>query len=402
MRLRTTFAAGVCVVSLAAAGLVQAAPASAPGLSNRLSRALAGPYLPMGKTAAIAVELETGTVLFAHNETKPVVPASNEKLPVAWAALVELGPAYRFHTELYGIGSRSGSTWDGDLVLKGFGDPTLATSDLTAMARRVRALGITAVTGRIRGDESFYDRRRGVASWKRGFLGIESPPLSALVVDRAAGWPSLSPPLLAAKDLTTQLAAAGVSVAGRPGLGRTPAAAVPLASDRSVPLSEILRFMDHESDNFTAEMLLKQLGAVTGAVGTTSGGAQAVRKAMRKAGIPLTGVRLADGSGLSPADRLTTAALVGVLEAAWSDPTVRAPFVRSLAVAGTSGTLRNRLPGLKGVVRAKTGTTDLACSLSGFVADRFAFVIVENGTPVAYWVARQAQDRFVTLLAHED
>jgi D-alanyl-D-alanine carboxypeptidase len=56
---------------------------------------------------------------------------------------------------------------------------------------------------------------------------------------------------------------------------------------------------------------------------------------------------------------------------------------------------------LKGVVRAKTGTTDLACSLSGFVADRFAFVVVENGSPVAYWVARQAQDRFVTLLARE-
>jgi D-alanyl-D-alanine carboxypeptidase len=64
--------------------------------------------------------------------------------------------------------------------------------------------------------------------------------------------------------------------------------------------------------------------------------------------------------------------------------------------------MRNRLPELRGVVRAKTGTTDLACSLSGFVADRYAFVIVENGTPVAFWVARQAQDRFVTLLAHED
>ena len=112
-------------------------------------------------------------------------------------------------------------------------------------------------------------------------------------------------------------------------------------------------------------------------------------------------MQIADGSGLSPSDRITTAALVGVLEAAWSDPSVRDPFVRSLAVAGASGTMRNRLPQLKGVVRAKTGTTDLSCSLSGFVADRLAFVIVQNGSPVAYWVARQAQDRFVTLLANE-
>ena len=401
MRLRTTVALGVVVLSFLAAVSVNAAPAAAPGLSTRLTRALAGPYLPPGRTAAIAVDLETGTVLFAHNGTKPVIPASNEKLPVAWAALVRLGPAYRFHTELYGVGSRAGASWNGDLVLKGFGDPTLGTTDLAALAHKVRQLGITAVTGRVRGDESFYDRARGVSSWKRGFLGIESPPLSALVVDRAVGWPALSPPLLAAKALTAQLANAGVSTAGRPGLGRVPATAVPLAFDRSVQLAEIVRFMDHESDNFTAEMLLKQLAAAAGAVGTTAGGARVVRQAMSQAGIPLSGVRIADGSGLSPSDRFTTAALVGILEAAWSDPVVRAPFVRSLAVAGTSGTLRNRLPQLKGVVRAKTGTTDLACSLSGFVADRFAFVIIENGSPVAYWTARQAQDRFVTLLARE-
>lgn len=400
MRPRTTLALGVVVLCVLVAA-ASPAPAAAPSLSTKLNRALKGPYLPPGRTAAIAVDLETGTVLFAHNDTKSVIPASNAKLPVAWAALVELGPAYRFHTELYGSGRRTGTAWDGDLVLKGFGDPTLTTRDLAALAHKVRSLGITSVDGRIRGDESFYDRERGVASWKRGFVGIESPPLSALVVDRARGWPALSPPLLAAKALTAELSRAGVRVTGRPGLGRTPTSALPLASDRSVQLGEIVRFMDHESDNFTAEMLLKQLGAAAGAVGSTTGGARVVTNAMKEAGISVTGVRIADGSGLSPADRLTPAAIVGVLQAAWSDPTLRRPFVRSLAVAGTSGTMRHRLPLLKGIIRAKTGTTDLACSLSGFVADRFAFVVVENGSPVAYWGARLAQDRFVTLLAHE-
>ena len=400
MRPRWIVALGVAVLCVLAVTAGTAA-AAAPGLSSKLTRALKGPYLQPGRTAAIAVDLETGTVLYAHNDTKPVVPASNAKLPVAWAALVRLGPAYRFHTELYGVGSREGATWEGDLVLKGFGDPTLATSDLAALAGKVRALGITTVTGRIRGDESFYDRQRGVASWKRGFLGIESPPLSALVVDRAYGWPALSPPLLAAKTLTRELAAAGVHVAGRPGLGRAPSSAITLATDRSVQLADILRFMDHESDNFTAEMMLKQLAGAAGGLGTTARGAAIVRQTMQRAGIPVAGVRIADGSGLSPSDRITTAALVGVLEAAWSDPSVRDPFVRSLAVAGASGTMRNRLPQLKGVVRAKTGTTDLSCSLSGFVADRLAFVIVQNGSPIAYWVARQAQDRFVTLLANE-
>jgi D-alanyl-D-alanine carboxypeptidase/D-alanyl-D-alanine-endopeptidase (penicillin-binding protein 4) len=75
--------------------------------------------------------------------------------------------------------------------------------------------------------------------------------------------------------------------------------------------------------------------------------------------------------------------------------------VSSLPVAGVSGTLKNRLarrPTLRRVV-AKTGTTSLACSLAGFVGDRYAFAILQNGSPVSYWSARAAQDRFVTVLA---
>jgi serine-type D-Ala-D-Ala carboxypeptidase/endopeptidase (penicillin-binding protein 4) len=390
----------VAVLVLAAlARSVHAQPMAAPGLDAQLGRALASRDLSLGRTGAVAYDLQTDEVVFAHNETAPIIPASNEKLPVAWAALMRLGGAYRFHTEVYGVGTLLGSTWSGDLVLKGFGDPTLTSADLTSLARQIRAAGITRVSGRVRGDESFYDRERGVRGWKYGFTGIESPPLSALIVDRGRGWPALSPPLLAAKELTAELTRAAVTVGGRPGLGRAPASALPLAGDTSQTLARILRFMNHESDNFTAEMLLKQLGAATGAVGTTAGGARAVMRTLADEGIPLAGVRIVDGSGLSGLDRLTPAVIVGILRSAWTNPALSGPFVRSLAVAGTSGTMRNRLPALRGRVRAKTGTTDLACSLSGFVVDRYAFVVIENGNPVAYWRARQVQDRFVTLLA---
>jgi len=256
------------------------------------------------------------------------------------------------------------------------------------------------VSGRVRGDESYYDRIRDAPGWKLGFVPIESPPLSALVVDRALGWPSLSPPLLAAKSLTAALAKAGVNVEGRPGLGIAPAAAVPLAEDRSQTLANIVRYMNHESDNFTAEMVLKQLGAVSGNRGSTAGGARAVMAALAETGVPTAGLVLADGSGLSSLDRLTPASIVGILHAAWVSQPLRPSFVRSLAVASVSGTMRHRLPQLRGRVRAKTGTTDLATALSGLIGDRYAFAVLENGTPVAYWAARIAQDRFVTLLAH--
>ncbi len=110
-------------------------------------------------------------------------------------------------------------------------------------------------------------------------------------------------------------------------------------------------------------------------------------------------MRIADGSGLSKLDRLTATALVDVIAAALRNPKVRAPFLDSLAVAGRNGTLRDRLPALRWRVRGKTGTTSIACSLSGVVGDSIAFAVIQNGAPVASWAARGAQDRFVSVLA---
>jgi D-alanyl-D-alanine carboxypeptidase/D-alanyl-D-alanine-endopeptidase (penicillin-binding protein 4) len=161
----------------------------------------------------------------------------------------------------------------------------------------------------------------------------------------------------------------------------------------------IVRHMNHESDNFYAEMLLKQLPAAAGRVGTSAGGAQIVIATMREAGIPVVGIRMVDGSGLSSLDRLTADALVGVMEAGATDASIKAAFIGSLAVAGVSGTLSHRLPSLRGQVRGKTGTTDLACTLSGLIRNEVVFAVLENGSPVSSWAARSAQDRFVTILA---
>ena len=395
MRGRTCLA----VVSVALVASAAATAAGPAGVEPQLARALTAPSLSLGKTAALAVDLATGTTVFAHNDMLPVAPASNEKIPVSWAALQRLGPGYRFHTEVYGVGTREGSAWVGDLILKGFGDPTLSTLDVDRLAATLRGRGIRSVTGRVLGDESFYDSRRGAAGWKRYFVGGETPPLSALVVDRARGWPALSPPLLAARALRDALVGRGVVVSGRPGLGRAPVAAVSLATDVSDPLSVVLRRMNRESDNFYAEMLLKQLAAATGKVGTSAGGGKLVVETMREAGIPVEGVRIVDGSGLSSLDRLTAAALVGVIRAGATDPVIRASFIGSLAVAGMSGTLSTRLPALRGRVKGKTGTTNLACTLSGLIGGAVAFAVLENGSPVSSWAARAAQDRFVTILA---
>jgi D-alanyl-D-alanine carboxypeptidase/D-alanyl-D-alanine-endopeptidase (penicillin-binding protein 4) len=390
------------VLAAAFAAAAAAKPQIAP-LATRLAGALAVPHVPQSQTAAVAVDLGEGRTLFARHEALALVPASNQKLAVAFAALSVLGPEHRFDTTVYGEGELVGRTWKGDLVLKGFGDPTLTHGDLRSLAYQVRAEGIRRVTGAVEADESYFDSRRTGPAWKSYYYLDESPALSALTVDRAhfRGWLTREPALSAGRQFRLALRSVGITV-GRPAhLGVTDPLAEQLASTESAPLSQIVRFMNQESDNFTAELLLKQLGAVDEASGTSAAGARAVRRALREAAIPLAGVRIVDGSGLSPQNRLTAAALIGILVAAWHDPVIRPPFVQSLAVAGVNGTLEDRLraPPARGVVRAKTGTTSESSALSGYVRGRFAFAVLQNGRPVSHYWARRAQDRFARVLA---
>ena len=396
---------GPCLALLAVLLLMSAAPARAadPTLATRLTRALAVPHVDPARTAALAVDLRTGAVVFERNAKLPLVPASNQKLPVAYASLALLGPGYRFQTELVGTGTLVGDVWHGDLWLRGLGDPTLRMSDLEALAEEIAAWGIRRVDGAVIADESWFDAKRTAPGWRPRFYILESPPLSALVVDRGryGGRTSANPALAGASLLRRALEGAGVKVDDRTRTGTLTTTGIPLARDLSAPLSDIVRFMGRESDNFTAEMLVKQLGALQAGQGSTAAGARVLRQALADAGVPLAGVRLADGSGLSQLDRLTAEAVVALLEAGLAQGDLRESFLQSLAVAGVNGTLEDRMERrpARGQVLAKTGTTRTASALSGFVRDRYVFAILQNGRPIsAYW-ARVAQDRFATALA---
>ncbi len=379
------------------------ASASAAPLEKRLERALRAKGVSPSNTGVLVLDLRTGRTVFEQNAARSFIPASTEKLPVALAALVKLGGTMRIKTAVLGSGSRSGATWKGDLYLKGYGDPTLRRSDLTELARQVRARGIRRITGRIRGDETYFDLKRIAPGWKSSFYLIESPPISALVFDRAwvNGRMRTDPALATARAFRAELKKAGVAVAAKARKGKTPRNSVRLATVSSEPVTTIVRDMNRESDNFRAEMLLKVIGAKAGSGGTTAAGSKVVRGVLREYGVPLNGVRIADGSGLSQLDRLTPRALAALLLAVWRDFDVRLAFVNSLAIAGVNGTLEQRLvkPPAKGRVKAKTGTTSLSSSLAGYVSSRYAFAILMNGDPIPWWTARKGQDRFVRLLA---
>ena len=375
--------------------------AAAPALSSSLGSALRAQGIAQSRTAAIVLDARSGETVFASNDRASLLPASAEKLAVSYAALRVLGPRYRFRTELVGVGIRTGRVWHGNLGLVGYGDPTLTRADIDRLARRFAATGIRRVAGRVFGDDTYFDSRRDAPGWKSSYVGIESRPLSALSVARLplVGWNASA--AAAAHALTDALRSRGIAVSGRAGLGQAPAGAVPIAFDLSERLAVLVHRMNADSDNFVAEMVLKALGVTAAERGSSAAGAKVVRATLRDAGVPLAGVRIADGSGLSVFDRVTVRALAGVLHAGASDRSFGAIFRESLAVAGRSGTLHARLDvrPTQGRVRAKTGTTNRASALAGFVGRRYVFAIVQNGRPVPYWTARTTQDRFVTLLA---
>lgn len=390
------------LILCAALLLAPAGGASLTPLSTRLATALAVPGNSNDASGAVAVDLATGQTLFARHEDLPLAPASNEKLTVAFAALRELGGTYRFRTEVFGRGYQDGAVWHGDVFLKGFGDPTLTSLQLGRLATQISLLGISRIAGRVLGDESWFDAVRTAPGWKASFFIDECPPLSALVVDRAEydHHVALQPALAAVGLFRLLLRKHGVA-SGAAGLGRAPDSALALAQVESDPLPTVLAGMDRESDNFAAEMILKELGAEVGTSGTTAGGVGIVVRDLAAENVPLAGVRIVDGSGLSLSDRLTAGALAALLVAVWNDVDLRQPFWASLPIAGINGTLEKRLrkPPARGAVRAKTGTTSRASALSGYVGDRFVFAVLQNGAPVAAWSARKAQDRFATALA---
>ncbi|MET0907836.1 MAG: D-alanyl-D-alanine carboxypeptidase/D-alanyl-D-alanine-endopeptidase, partial [Ilumatobacteraceae bacterium] len=220
------------------------------------------------------------------------------------------------------------------------------------------------------------------------------------------------PALAAAQELTQLLAAKGVTVAGAPAAGTAPAEAPVLASVQSAPMSAVVGEMLSTSDNNTAEMLVKELGVASGVGGTRQAGLDVMTSTLQGWGIPMDGLVLADGSGLSNDDRVTCQAFVDVL--ARSGPTD--PLGVGLPVAGVSGTLSDIFTdtAVSGRLQAKTGTLGNAPynadppavkSLSGYLpvegggAIEFSLVLNATGTLTDQSIYRPIWNAFADMLA---
>lgn len=204
------------------------------------------------------------------------------------------------------------------------------------------------------------------------------------------------------------LGAAGIRVTG----GVSVAASAPtgglLADHVSAPLSELVLPMGKQSDNFTAEMVFRVLGAERRRPGSTATSVEVVQGFLTSAGIGEGRVTVVNGSGLFQGNRIAAGDLAHLLSWVYQSPAVRDEYVAALAIGGVDGTLEGRLRDLPAprIVRAKTGTLDDAIALSGFVLGRtpgeaVAFSVLVNGARGRHGAARGLCDDVARAIAND-
>lgn len=100
---------------------------------------------------------ETGELLYSHFGETRLRPASNMKILTSIAALETLGADHRFTTEVLIDGELDGDVLEGNVYIKGYGDPTILKEDLDQFAKDLKEHGIHKVKGDLIGDDSWYD-----------------------------------------------------------------------------------------------------------------------------------------------------------------------------------------------------------------------------------------------------
>ena len=346
-----------------------------------------------GSYAAALGALEQGGTLVDMSAGTPMIPASSQKIMTTLSALETMGADHRFTTSVV-------ATSPTTIVLVGGGDPLLSSTDTSyahagdvtvattqvlaqQTAEALHTQGVTAVD--LAWDDSLFTGQVWHPDWAAEDRTFASP-ISALVVDEAATTPDTSSPSQAAAQVfADQLTGLGIAVTlTGPGSG---ANGTTLASVDSPPLLALVRECLSHSDNFIADMLLRQLAVATGEEASFEGGSRALTATLTSLGLWSDGMHVVDGSGLSMNNRLTPASLVAAIQLAASRPELSG-LLTGLPVGCATGTLEARFTEAAsacGEVRAKTGTLNTVSSLVGYTptADGalVAFALMGNDLP---------------------
>jgi len=322
------------------------------------------------------------TLLANHRGAQPLPAASLTKVATSLVALQTWGPDHEFLTEISATGPIRSGVLQGDLVIRGGGDPLFVWEEAISLGNTLNQLGIQRVSGNliIRGNFA---------------MNYETEPLLAgTFLQEALNAGDWSPEV---QDLYRQMPPGTprpqVIIAGvvRP-MPTPPAPLVPLIRHRSLPLAQLLKQMNIYSNNAMAEMLAVQLG----------GASVIARQAAIAAQVPTAEIQLVNGSGLSPDNRMSPRAVCGLFQALQQRIQPQLSLADLFPVAGRDlGTLEQRQIPEQAVV--KTGTLWNVSTLAGMLPNReygpTCFAILNHGEGIDRF--RQQQDQLLQTLAKQ-
>ncbi len=419
---------------------VMAAPfcAAAADLPVAVTQALKEAGISPRSVAVVVHRVDARQALIRHNADLPLNPASTMKLLTTYAGLELLGPAYTWKTEALSAATAANGVLDGDLVLRGSGDPRLALEQFWLLLRQLRARGITDIAGDLvldrsafavpphdpaafdneplrpynAGPDALLVNLRSIRLTLQPDPGtasvvviVDTPGADLRVANRlklsaepcgdwrekfkassegggvelrgsfpaACGAKALHLSPWSANSHIEQLfralwAELGGTLRGSVRDGPTPVAARVLAVHESPALGEVVREINKYSNNVMARQLFLSLAAERPA--TPEGARQRIAAWLADKSLPLPGLVVDNGSGLSRSERISADGLAALLLAAWKSP-VMPELMSSLPLAGIDGTLQKRLgnSAVAGRAHLKTGYLEGVRALAGYVLD---------------------------------
>lgn len=359
--------------------LLMAITANAATPEEALQRFLNRSGVPRQSVAVKLTDLSDGHVLASHNSSTPLIPASIMKSVTVATLLEKTSPEWRWHTRIYTDGDVSDGVLHGNIIVEGALDPSVnsevepfGTDILQEIAGVLDAMGVKTVAGDIIVEDGGISGAPRPSSWQSADFvhsyGTGSHPFN--FSNNCNGRRSVENPASVFKArLRSALLKSGITVSGIKITG----------NDRNMifdhvspPLDEVMRSCMMRSDNLFAESMLRTFGHISGGDGSTPDAARRELQSWRKRGVPLEGVHIVDGSGLSRENRVTADFMTAVLAENSGD----VQYASFFPLAGQDGTLKSFLAEtpLEGYMAMKTGSMNGIQCYAGYLLD-------ENYTP---------------------
>lgn len=420
---------------------------------------LQAPYMRGASFSLVVKDVQEGKTVYSYDTDRLQSPASVLKTIATATALEILGEDYRYPTTLEYDGILENGTLEGNLYIKGSGDPSLGSSHfalgqnkfLSTWIAALQKAGIKHITGSVISDESIFDTEGVSIKWLREDMGNYYAPGSygisifdnmyklSLQTGAAGTRPVLKgtepdipfirfknylkaapvssdsayiigaplddvrylygvlpanreayvlkgdipdPALYLARYLTDQLQQKGIRVDGSPSCYRIEVEEnrwkkgerKEIVTTYSPTLREIASICNHVSHNLYADALVKTVGLQykprrNEMISSFGRGVQVVKEYWEKKGLDVFPLRMNDGSGLAPADKVSAGFMGELLVYMATESAVSDAFIASLPQAGIEGSVRNFLKGskLQGKARLKSGGITGVRSYAGYI-----------------------------------